>query len=115
MKCSRLNDQGHLVGTYEWDGSSPVPLNVLTVDPGDLPLNGTYKWDAERRGFIPLGFGLPRATRPPISDARVLYLTAKALGDGAPSEVRQWCEWYENNMQRREEESIVRRQRRGRR
>jgi len=115
IRISRLDANRRLIGASMADVgedgeiSRALDPGELEVDPGDLPLDGTYKWDEKRRAFVPLGHGFERVSeRPPVSDAYVLYLTARALGDKAPQEVRDWCRWYERSLKQRDEERAVR-------
>lgn len=102
---AKLDKKGRLIGLKKLKGKAkPREGDVEVDDECDLPHDGTYKWDAEAGAFIPLGHGFGCPARPPISEAKVLYLIAQELGKKMPQEVRDWCTWYENNMQRREEE-----------
>lgn len=99
MRIARLDDRGHLIGAR--DVKSPKPDDI---DCGDLPADGSYKWDAANRTFVPLGFGFGKVTMPKVDRDRAVYLLIKALTEGnpIPQECREWCDWYEQHNERKD-------------
>jgi hypothetical protein len=97
-----------LIGSREVAAGSVEALSG--IDPGDLPLNGTYKYNEERRSFIPLGFGFGKVkTNQPNSTEYVLamvidHLTTLAPPETISPEIIDWRAWYAKNMQKRDEE-----------
>lgn len=105
-----LDEKRRLVGLRKLKAKEkPRDDEVLVDDRCDLPTDGTYKHDEDREAFMPLGRGFPRVRRAPVSDSRVLYLMAKQLGKDMPQEVRDWVSWYEDNLNRRDEEEARKR------
>lgn len=105
-----LDKRGYLVGDAKLRGNQKLPAGGVEMDPGDLPLDGTYKWDPENRAFVPLGHGFPRiVSKPPVSETMVLYHIVRALGKKLPAEARAWADWYEANLRQRDEETALHR------
>lgn len=75
------------------------------IDIGDLPTDGTYKYDPETESFVPLGFGFGKPRRPSVSRDAMLFLLVDALVEGAPlpEECREWRDWYRDEIRKREE------------
>jgi len=102
---AKLDKKGFLIGLKKLrKKEKPKDNDVVVDDECDLPHDGSYKWNAKAKAFVPLGHGFGRPERPPVSEAKVLYLIAQKLGKDMPQEVRDWCTWYETNIKRREEE-----------
>jgi len=74
----------------------------------DLPDDGSYKWDAANKTFVPMGHGFGKPKRPPIPDSLVTYIMASKMKN-PPQEVRDWCKWYEENIAQKHEEMIRKR------
>jgi len=111
MKYSAvLDDSGHLIGRETIDDDQKDG-----IDPGDLPLNGTYKWDDVNKMFFPLGHGFGKVTKPqpPFSNDFVLARIIESMGDAAPYEAVEWLKWFDGDLRRREEELNLGRHRRG--
>lgn len=108
-----LDARDRLVGTRR---AFPGEGDIVLPDGCDLPLDGTYKWVEREKAFFPLGHGFQRpATKPNISEARVLYLICSQMRDSLPAEAAEWMQWYEENVKARDEEAtLMRRIRRGR-
>lgn len=104
-----LDDNGVLTGAQEVDAGE------AGIDPGDLPIDGTYKWMVNEKlpdggQFVPLGHGFGKImVAPPYSTEYVLAIMIEANGDNAPAEAQRWLGWYNDNLRRREEESAARR------
>lgn len=108
-RVAKLNAQGHLIADMVVEDDAPLAEDLVDMDPGDLPLDGTYKWDARRRTFVPLGHGFERvAERAPVNEAYVLYHMARALRKDMPQDVRDWVAWYERNLKQRDDERALR-------
>jgi len=83
------------------------------IDFGDLPLNGSYKYDEEKGQFVPLGFGFCKIkVHQPYSNDFVMRRIIDALGDNAPIEAKEWAAWYDENLRRRDEENAIMRRKR---
>jgi len=95
--------------------------NVLTgsvqstdgIEFGDLPVDGSYKYDEASKTFIPVGHGFGKVkTRQPFESDLVLAElidAVKAANVPLPFIVSEWREWYETEMRRRHEELSNRR------
>lgn len=59
-----LNGNGNLVDRREIADDDPLITDETPIDPGDLPLDGTYLWNAGLKRYE------PRMKRVPILDAR---------------------------------------------
>lgn len=102
-----LNKHKHLVGKIEVDDEAVPVDGQVAIDPGDLALNGSYKWDPELKAFLPLGWGLGfAATRGPTPETMVLYYVVRAVWDAVPQEVRDWATWYEQHRRERDERAV---------
>lgn len=78
------------------------------IEYGDLPTNGTYKWDADAAHFVPLGHGFGKTKgNPPYTNEFVMARMIETQGDAAPVEARTWLQWYNDNLRRRDEEFTV--------
>lgn len=103
--------------------AKPVPVRVAVLDGnkvlvgeemstdggleiGDLPCDGSYKWDPDHATFVPMGFGFGKPAPPPVGQDHMLFLLVNALvgGKPIPVECTQWRDWYRDNLQRRVEE-----------
>lgn len=106
-----LSPEGRLIGKNE------VTLDVPGIDPGDLPTNGRYKWDAEAQAFIPLGHGFGQIAKKNALAPHTLEIVIASLiekmGDKAPLEAREWFEWYNSNIRKREQELSIAQKLRG--
>lgn len=94
-----LDEAGVLIGS----------TNVEGLEIGDLITDGRYRWDAEKKRFIPLGHDLPQITqKSPLSTEHLLALVIEhleALGPPAlDSQLRNWLSWFDGQLRRREEE-----------
>lgn len=91
-RVATLDANGVLIGVR----NISKPKNT-DVECGDLPADGSYRWDGKT--FIPLGFGQGKPKRPTVSRDRAIYLTFKALiaGNPIPEECRTWCDWFERH------------------
>lgn len=83
------------------------------IDFGDLPLDGTYKYDHEQGHFVPLGHGFGKVkTRQPHETDFVLAMLIDTMADQpgfeVPFAVREWRDWYEVELRRRHEELATR-------
>ena len=98
MRIARLDDRGRLIGAREV--KSP---KVDDIDCGDLPADGSYKWDTKARAFVPVGFGFGKPTPPGVDRDRAVYLLIKALTEGKPipQECLDWCAWWERHHERK--------------
>lgn len=97
-----LDSNGRLVG-------SKMGLDADGPEHGDLPTDGTYKFDADKGAFIPLGHGFGKQKgQAPYTIEFVTARLIEAADDAAPIEARDWLEWYNLNGRKRDEElSIV--------
>jgi hypothetical protein len=94
-------------------GSAVVPSDQDGIDFGDLPTNGTYKYDGQR--FIPLGHGFDKPkTGAPHSVEYVVTRIVEAMGDNAPAEAIAFAKWFDQYHRQREEELATVRLRTGR-
>lgn len=93
-----LDDKNKLVGYKK--KKDPSVSDVVVPDGCDLPGDGSYWYDAEAGAFFPIGRGLGKPKRPPVEDKHVLYLMARAMGGKAPQEVKEWADWYNDNILR---------------
>ncbi len=66
---------------------------VFVVDECDLPVDGTYKWMPEDKGFMPVGHGLGKPGPAPISTETVVLLLAANMTN-PPQEMLDWMKWY---------------------
>jgi len=112
-----LNKDGHLVGAREIGDSDALREDEVDQDPGDLPLNGTYKRvvDENIKGggvFVLLGRGFASIKNTaPYSSADVLAEVIDVLGAEAGPKAKAWRIWYAGNLAKREEENRLRLQR----
>lgn len=92
MRVAKLDQRGHLIG--ERQASKP---KADDVEIGDLPVDGSYKYDVKRKTFVPVNHGFGKPMRPGVDRDRAMYLLIKALVDGRPipQECRDWAAWYE--------------------
>ncbi len=107
-RISVISEDGHLVGSKEVEDDAVLSPTEADIDPGDLPLDGTYKWDGN--AFIPLGHGIPlKVKRPPIPDTYAMYLAIKKVHSefGLGQQVVDWLDWYEANLKLRDEERVL--------
>lgn len=103
---AKLNDQNVLVG------STVIDADGEGIDFGDLPTNGTYKWDREREHFVPLGHGFGKVkTREPYEPSLIMATLIDTLeknGISLPEPLVVWRDWYNQEMRRRHEELSTR-------
>lgn len=92
FRVALLDDRSVLVGC-----KTKAKLGKDDVDIGDLPADGTYRYDPDVGQFWPVGKGHGKPERPPIPDHKALYLLAK---DSVDPGVKRWVEWYEQTMER---------------
>lgn len=115
MRIAVLDENKYLVGSRDMKKGSVLGTNEVEVDPGDLPLDGTYKWMDDEKCFMPLGHGHPlKSKQPPVPESYALYLTMQAVLQLAakaevdvPEEVANYLDWYETNLKRRDEERTL--------
>ena len=97
-----LQQYGAYVGRHKIEGDI-----VIVPDDCDL-LPNKYKWTD--KGFMPLGFGFPRPKpmQNGITKDHADYLFMKALINGTPipQECKDWVNWYEENLKKRNEEHL---------
>lgn len=91
-----LDKDYHLVGYMK--KAKPTKTDVVVDDNCDLPVDGTYYWLADDGAFFPVGRGLGKPKRAPIPDHKAQYLIAKTLYDTMPQEVKDWVDWYEQQI-----------------
>lgn len=101
-----LNDQNVLIGSTVVDDDSGVEF-------GDLPTNGSYKYDPKLKTFIPLGHGFGKVkTRQPYENdlvvATLIEALAKVPGFEVPHVASEWLNWYNTELRRRDEEKAAR-------
>lgn len=101
-----LNDQNVLIG-------STVSVDGTGIEFGDLPTNGSYKWNPQTGSFIPLGHGFGKVkTRQPYENdlvlATIIEALAKSPGFEVPFIASEWLTWYNSDMRRRDEEKAAR-------
>jgi hypothetical protein len=106
-KVAILDEGGLLVGTKTVTSASDSQIDV--GEDCDLPTDGTYRWNNERKCFHPIGYGHGKPARPPVSDTQAFYLMMKAVSNLAdlPDECKQWMIWYEENLLVRQQERLV--------
>lgn len=90
-----LDGENNLIGYEE---VSAITEGMIDAGDGDLPVDGSYRWLPEQGAFFPVGRGLGKPKKAPISDPHCLYLIAKKLGGEMPKEVKDWVKWYETNI-----------------
>ena len=94
-------------------GSKTVAADKDGIDFGDLPLNGSFKWNAEKKAFYALGtdFGKIK-TQQPHSNEFVMFRLMEALrkvpGFDMPLEADEWAEWYNGALKQRDIELAAR-------
>lgn len=98
-----LDDAGVLIGsTIASEG----------IDFGDLPTNGTYKYDKDQGHFVPLGHGFGKVkTREPYEPSLVMASLIEAMqkaGIEVPFVATEWLDWYNTELRRRHEEKATR-------
>lgn len=104
---SVLNNSKQLIGRREADEGELPLANETDIDCGDLPLDGSYKFNEAKKNFVPLGHGLVRvASRPPLSESLALFYVIRSLGDNVNKKASDWADWYEKNLKQRDEEAI---------
>lgn len=104
---SILNKSGQLIGRREAQEDEQPLEREVAVDCGDLPLDGSYKFNAAKEAFVALGHGNKRVSRKaPLSESLALYHTIRALGDVVAAPAIEWADWYQANMKQRDEELI---------
>lgn len=97
MKIAVLDQKGVLIGSRELGDDAKLAAKDIPI--GDLPTDGTYRWN--RTHFIPVGFGFGhgKPSAPGVNRDRAIYMMMKALlaGKPLPQECQQWVDWYERN------------------
>lgn len=93
MRVAVIDPKGWLVGARETDKPGKG-----AIDAGDLPADGSYRWDGER--FIPRGHGHGKPNKSQTGHLRATALLIRALTNGTPipQECRDWADWYERNF-----------------
>ena len=90
-----FDSRGRYIGTKL--KAKPAPDDFLLPNGCDLPTDGSYKRAGKE--FVPLGHGIGKPKRPPISTEAVLFEMIRALTDLAPdavpTNVRKWANWYQ--------------------
>lgn len=115
-----IEEDGRLIAVREHESEEdPLVEDEAPIDPGDLPLDGTYRWDGDRGAFLPLGYGrkvIP--ARGPSPETFIIHQLIQVLlraGIELPKETRDWAEWYVLNQQAQDERAIfAQRHKRGR-
>lgn len=99
-----LSNEGRLIASVD----VPIDQETDMIDPGDLPLNGTYKWDKAERTFHKVGTGFGKVLRPnpPYSTEFILSILIDGIGAAAPGPAVEWNEWFKSDLRRREEEQL---------
>ncbi len=97
FKIAVLDEKDNRLTGYKTK-AKPTKDDVVVDDNCDLPVDGTYYWLADESAFFPVGRGLGKPKRPPIPEHKVQYLIAKTLIDDMPQEVKDWVEWYEQQI-----------------
>lgn len=100
LKIAVLSN-GYLIGVKQTEVLAAE--DVAVDDNIDLPLDGSYRWDSREQCFVPRGHGHCKPISCPVPEPLVMYYLAKATVD-APQEVRNWQNWYEENLLERHEE-----------
>lgn len=97
MRVARLDPNSILIGAREV--AKPKPSDI---DAGDLPADGSYRWDATRQAFIPLGFGYGKPKRSGVDRDRAVFLLIRAMRDSKPipQECFDWADWWETHHER---------------
>lgn len=95
-KIAVLDKNNCLVGYKK--KAKPSKTDVVVDDNCDLPVDGTYYWLAADAAFFPVGRGFGKPKRPPHTDHHTMYLIAKTLIDTMPQEVKDWVDWYEQEI-----------------
>lgn len=84
-------------------GSTSVDESAAEIAIGDLPTNGKFKLVDGR--YIPIGHGFGKVKGvAPYSSEFVMARIIESLGLAAPIESREWLDWYNTNMRKRDEE-----------
>lgn len=92
-----------------------VAANVDGIDFGDLPTNGTFKYDDNAKTFIPIGHGFGKVSGfSPYEGDYIMRRIIEALdaaklpGFEMPFEAAEWAKWYDGKLRRRHEELATR-------
>jgi len=98
MRVAVLDPNGFLIGVNETDKPTRK-----AIDAGDLPANGSYKYDAPRGCFIPKGFGHGKPNVPPVDRDHAVYLLITSVHEGrpVPQECLDWAAWWKRYNERR--------------
>jgi hypothetical protein len=97
-----LDKNGALIGRKQVKDAAAVGM---PVDPGDLPIDSTYKWIAEGEHYVPIGHGFgKRKTKQPFENELVIADMIVAMGDSAPDTAKEWLAWYNTECRVRDEE-----------
>ncbi|MEG3078465.1 hypothetical protein R3F64_01175 [Halomonas sp. 5021] len=85
-----LDEKGLLIGSKQ--KAKPAKGDV---ECGDLPCDGSYR--LMEGAFIPVGHGLGKPGRPPVSPYHALCLMIRAVEKGSPlpDECLAWADWFE--------------------
>lgn len=94
MRVAVLNGEGRLIGVRE-----VKKPGAGDIDAGDLPADGSYKWNRAAGAFFPVGHGFGKPTPPGVDRDHAVYLLIRALTNGQPipQECRDWCDWWERH------------------
>ena len=92
MRVAVLDEKGLMIGAYD---AAPGDDATDLINAGDLPADGSYRWDGQT--FIPMGHGHGKPTRRTVGSDKAVYLFMRAMIDGTPipQECADWCTWYE--------------------
>ena len=82
------------------DGDVEVPENC------DLDVNEKYRWDVNRKTFIPRGLLVGKIKSPPVPQETAIFLMMRALvkNEPIPEQCGKYVEWYEKNVKAHEDE-----------
>lgn len=96
---------GVLDETGRLTGDDVVSLNAEgPLDPGDLPMDRTYKWDASAGHYMPVGYGFPKPKGQPFWSLEMVVARLIETHPEPPAEALAWKAWYDENLRAREVE-----------
>lgn len=94
-----LDDTGRLIGDAVVSLDTEGPL-----DPGDLPMDRTYKWDAVAGHYMPVGYGFPKPKGQPLWSMEYVLARLIETHPEPPAEALEWKKWFDENLRQREVE-----------
>lgn len=105
VTVAKLDAKNRLVGIEQV--SEAESAGRLRVHPKiDLPLDGTYEWQAEHGRFHPISHKNAHVPAP-ANDDELFYAILNAMlaaGASLPEHVVRWLKWYEAGPVARDEE-----------